>query len=73
MQEKWWQLLVASLRQVEDALVRGMCDIMRDTSLTHQQKVQVQLPHRHGGIGLRRFSCTPVFRSPRPRSADGGI
>ena len=33
-----------------------MCDIFGVASLTHQQRVQVQLPHRHGGMGLRHFS-----------------
>ena len=48
--------MAAPLRQVEDALVRGMYDIIGVTSLTDHQRVQVQLPHRHGGMGLRRFS-----------------
>ena len=56
MRNTWWYLLAAPLRQVKDALVRGMCDIIGVTSLTDQQRVQVQLPHRHGGMGLRRFS-----------------
>ena len=56
MRNTWWHLLAAPLRQVEDALVRGMCDIIGVTSLTDQQRVQVPLPHRHGGMGLRRFS-----------------
>ena len=52
----WLHLLAAPLRRVENALVRGMCDIIDVTSLTYQQRVQVQLPHRHGGMGLRLFS-----------------
>ena len=56
MRNTWWRLLAALLRQVEDALVRGMCDIIDVASLMDQQRVQVQLPHRHGGMGLRRFS-----------------
>ena len=56
MRNTWWHLLAAPLRQVEDAPVRGMCDIIGVTSLTDQQRVQVQLPQRHGGMGLRRFS-----------------
>ena len=56
MQNTWWHLLAAPLRQVKDALVRGMCDIIDVTSLTDQQRVQLQLLHRHGGTGLRRFS-----------------
>ena len=56
MRNTWWHLLAAPLRQVEDALVRGMCDIIGVTSLTDQQRVQVQLPHRHGGMGMRHFS-----------------
>ena len=56
MRNTWWHLLAAPLRQVEDALNRGMCDIIGVTSVTDQQRVQVQLLHRHGGMGLRRFS-----------------
>ena len=56
MRNTWWYLLAATLRQVKDALIRGMCDIIGVTSLTDQQRVQVQLPHRHGGMGLRSFS-----------------
>ena len=56
LRNTWWHLLAAPLRQVEDALVRGMCDIISVTNLMDQQRVQVQLPHRHGGMGLRRFS-----------------
>ena len=33
-----------------------MCDIIGVPSLTGRQRVHVQLPHRHGGMGLRRFS-----------------
>ena len=33
MPNTWWHLLAAPLRQVEDALVRGMCDIIGVTSL----------------------------------------
>ena len=33
-----------------------MCDIIGETSLTNQQRVQMQLPHRHSGMGLPRFS-----------------
>ena len=53
MRNTWWHLLAAPLLQVEDALVRGMCDIIGIKSLTDQQRVQV---HQHGGMGLRRFS-----------------
>ena len=49
-------LITLSLRRVKDALVGGICDIIGITSLTYQQQVQVQLPHRHGGMELRRFS-----------------
>ena len=56
MRNTWGHLLAAPLRQVEDALVRSMCDITGVTRLTDQQRVQVQLPHRHGGMGLRGFS-----------------
>ena len=76
MRNTWWHLLAAPLRQVKDALVRGMRDIIGVTNLTDQQKVQVQLPHRHGLATLerrRRDSCAPVVCSPRPRSAGGGI
>ena len=83
MRKTWWHLMAAPLRQVEDALVRGMCDVIGVTSLTDQQlprfeRAQVQLPHRHSGMGLRRFSedvatAAPVVRSPRPRSTGGGI
>ena len=51
-----WHLLAAPLRRVEDALVRGMCDIIGVTSLTDQQRVQVHLPHWRRGKGLRHFS-----------------
>ena len=56
MRNTCWHLLAAPLRQVEDALVRGMCDIIGVTSLTDQQRAQAQLPHRYGGMGWRRFS-----------------
>ena len=56
MRNTWWHLLAAPLRQVEDVLVRGICDIIGVTSLTDKQRVQVQLPHRHGGMGLRCFN-----------------
>ena len=46
--------MLITLRRVKDALVGGICDVIGITSLTYQQ--QVQLPHRHGGMGLRRFS-----------------
>ena len=48
--------LAAPLCRVEDALVRGMYGIIGVTSHTDQQRVQVLLPHRHGGRELRRFS-----------------
>ena len=56
MRNTWWHLLTAPLRQVEDALVRGMCDIIDVTSLTVQERVQVKLPYRHVGMGLRGLS-----------------
>ena len=34
MRNPWWHLLAAPLRQVEDALFRGMCNIISVTSLT---------------------------------------
>ena len=45
-----------------------MCDIIGVTSLTDQQRVQVQLLHRHGGMGLRRFS-KDVAKAARLSSA----
>ena len=56
LRNTWWHLLAAPLRQVEDALVRGNCDFVGVTSLTDQERVQVQLPHQHGGMGLRSFN-----------------
>ena len=37
-------------------MIGGTCDIGGVTSLTEQQQVRLQLPHQHGGMGLRRFS-----------------
>ena len=56
MRITWWHRMAAPIRQVEVALVRGMCDIIGVTSLTDHQRVQMQLPHRYGGMGLQSFS-----------------
>ena len=52
----WWHLLAAPLREFEGAQVRGIRNIAGCKSLTNHQWVQVQLPRRHGGMWLRRFS-----------------
>ena len=37
-------------------MLRAVCEIIDVSELTKMQKLQVQLPHRHGGMGLRHFS-----------------
>ena len=51
-----WVFLAHALRRVEDVLLQGMCDIVVLPQLTALQREQAVLPHRHGGMGLRRFN-----------------
>ena len=63
-----WVFLAHPLRRVEDVLLQGMCDIVGLPQLTALQRDQSVLPHRHGGIGLRRFN-EDVATSARLSSA----
>eukprot|EP00892_Ulva_mutabilis_P012837 jgi/Ulvmu1/9926/UM058_0009.1 len=56
------------LHQVETALLKGLGDILDVTSLTDAQCLQALLPHRHGGMGLRRFT-QPIADAVRLSSA----
>ena len=48
--------LAHPLRRVEDVLLQGMGDRVGLPQLTALQREQAALPHRHGGMGLRRFN-----------------
>ena len=59
--------LAHPLRRVENVLLQGMCDIVGLPHLTALQREQAVLPHRHGGMGLRRFNedvATAAWLSP---------
>ena len=51
-----WVFLAYPLRRVDDVLLQGKCDIVGLPQLSALQREQAVLPHRHGGMGLRRFN-----------------
>ena len=63
-----WMYLAVPLRQVETVMLRAVCEIIGVYELTEMQKVQVHLPHRHGGMGHRHFN-KDVGTAPRLSSA----
>ena len=48
--------LAHPLRRVGDVLLQGMCDIVGLPQITALQREQAVLPHRRGGMDLRRFN-----------------
>ena len=56
MRNTLWVFLAHPLRRVENVLMHWMCDIVGLPELTALQREQAVLPHRHGGMGLRRFN-----------------
>ena len=51
-----WVFPAQPLRRVEDVLLQQMCDMVGLPQLTALQGEQQVLPHRHRGMGLRRFN-----------------